>query len=76
MSHLCNYSVLALFRLFEIGLNWVAPGPVAAAPRAENEPVVFVANDYGFTGSENVPAAVTTRQIVNKGKDLHHIQLI
>ncbi len=51
-------------------------GIAVAAPHAEGEPVVFVAKDYGFTGPESIPAGVITMQVVNKGKDLHHIQLV
>jgi hypothetical protein len=48
---------------------------VAAGPRAD-KPVVFVAHDYGFTGPDRIPAGMTTVQIVNQGKDLHHVQIM
>jgi uncharacterized cupredoxin-like copper-binding protein len=35
-----------------------------------------VAHDYGFAGPDHIPAGVTTMQVVNKGKDPHHIQLL
>ncbi|MCS6287899.1 MAG: hypothetical protein H8K10_02850 [Nitrospira sp.] len=55
----------------------LADGPRAfAGSRADGAPVVFVANDYGFTGPDRIPSGVTTLQIVNKGQDLHHIQLL
>lgn len=55
----------------------MADGPRAfAGSLAAGAPVVFVANDYGFTGPDRIPSGVTTMQIVNKGQDLHHIQLL
>lgn len=39
-------------------------------------PVVFVAHDYGFTGPDHIPAGMTTVQVVNQGKDLHHVQIM
>ncbi len=57
-------------------LEWGDNNRVAAAPRPEPAPVVFEANDYGFVGPDRIPAGVTTMQIVNKGQDLHHIQLV
>jgi hypothetical protein len=56
-------------------VHWIDGDRVAAA-RPEAAPVVFVANDYGFAGPDRVPAGVTTMQVVNKGQDLHHIQLL
>lgn len=43
---------------------------------ADGSAVVFTAHDYGFTGPERIPAGVTTMQIVNRGQDLHQIQLL
>jgi hypothetical protein len=52
-------------------------GPVAAAgPSSGASPVIFVADDYGFAGPDRIPAGVTTMQVVNKGQDLHHIQVL
>jgi hypothetical protein len=47
-----------------------------AGSRADGPSVVFVANDYGFSGPDRIPAGVTTLQVVNKGQDIHHIQLL
>lgn len=47
-----------------------------AGSRADGAPVVFVADDYVFTGPDRIPSGVTTMQIVNKGRDLHHIQVL
>ena len=43
---------------------------------ADGSPVVFTAHDYGFTGPERIPPGVTTMQIVNRGQDLHQIQIL
>ena len=55
-------------------------GPFTLSPVseswAESRPVVFAAFEYGFTGPDRIPAGLTTVQLVNKGKDLHHIQLV
>lgn len=57
-------------------LGFSLSGVAVAGPRAGADPVVFVANDYGFTGPDRIPSGVTTMQVVNKGKDVHHIQLL
>jgi len=51
-------------------------GPFAASPRPDRPPVVFTAHDYGFDGPDRIPAGLTTMRVVNKGQDLHHIQLV
>ncbi|HJU05717.1 MAG TPA: hypothetical protein VJ692_11255 [Nitrospiraceae bacterium] len=57
-------------------LTWGNGDRVAAAPRPSPTPVVFEAHDYGFPGPDRIAAGVTTMQIINKGRDLHHIQLV
>lgn len=58
-------------------VSCIDASPVAAAgPSGGAPPVIFVANDYGFAGPDRIPAGVTTMQVVNKGQDLHHIQLL
>jgi hypothetical protein len=47
---------------------------IATGPRTA--PVVFVAHDYGYTGPDRVPSGMTTVEILNEGRDLHHAQLI
>ena len=78
MSRSLVRSAAALcFLIFGPGFHWLDDGLVAAAgPPNGGAPVVFVASDYGFTGPERIPAGVTTVQVVNKGQDLHHIQLL
>lgn len=48
----------------------------AITPRPTGAPVVFVADDYGYIGPDRVPAGITTVEIVNQGKDLHHAQVV
>lgn len=58
-------------------LTLVESGPVSAAgPSGRASAVIVVANDYGFAGPDRIPAGVTTMQVVNKGQDLHHIQVL
>lgn len=38
--------------------------------------VTFEATDYGFTGPDTIPAGLVSARVVNKGKDLHHIQFL
>lgn len=53
-------------------LNWMPAGETWAEQRS----VVFEAHEYGFTGPDRLAGGVTTVQILNKGADLHHIQLV
>jgi plastocyanin/uncharacterized cupredoxin-like copper-binding protein len=53
----------------------VRPVPAEAAPKALPT-VTFEATDYGFTGPDSIPAGLVSVRIVNKGKDLHHVQLL
>ena len=48
----------------------------SAVAWADGAPVVFTAHNYGFSGSDCIPAGVTTMQIVNRGQDLHQIQVL
>lgn len=57
-------------------LGWGHGSRAEAASRMDPSPVVFAAHDYGFTGPDRIPAGVTTMQIVNRGQDVHHIQLV
>jgi hypothetical protein len=69
-------SVAILFIALAAGVVGWVDSSIAAAPRTDPSPVVFVAHDYGFTGPDRIPAGVTTLQIVNQGHDLHHVQLL
>lgn len=71
-----RFVTLLLFLMLASALDW-ADGPRAVAgPRTDDSPIVFVADDYGFSGPDFIPAGVATLQVVNKGQDLHHIQLL
>lgn len=41
-----------------------------------DQPVVFRAHNYGFTGPDRLRAGMTTMQIVNEGQEAHHIQVL
>ena len=59
-----------------LAFPWGAGGRVAAGTRSDGGPVVFVAHDYGFTGPDRIPSGMITVQVVNQGKDLHHVQIV
>lgn len=63
---------LVLMAVF-VGLS---VGDDAVAGARADKPVVIVAHDYGFTGPDRIPAGMTTVQVVNQGKDLHHVQIM
>lgn len=50
----------------------------AAAPPAPPAPAVvtFTAADFSYTGPDSIPAGVTTIQLVNNGKEPHHLFLV
>jgi plastocyanin len=58
-----------------IGLIFTA-GPPVPVEAAALQKVTFEAVNYGFKGPDNIPAGLTSVHIVNKGKDLHQVQLI
>jgi len=51
-------------------------GDDAVAATHRDKPVVFVAHDYGFTGPDRIPAGMITVQVINQGKDVHHVQVM
>lgn len=54
-----------------------AAAPATTAPAAQTPPVVtFTAKDYAFEGPTEIPAGVTTLQLVNQGPELHHATLV
>ncbi|MBI3812432.1 MAG: hypothetical protein HY283_09560 [Nitrospirae bacterium] len=67
-------SVAAAF----IGLVLIAdrPGSVVAATQSAVHEVTFETTGMSFKGPESIPAGLTLVRIVNKGTDLHHVQLI
>jgi hypothetical protein len=62
--------------LFASVLQGMVSHQAFAGGRGDNSAVLFVARDYGFDGPAHIPAGVTTLQVVNKGQDLHHVQLL
>lgn len=51
--------------------------PASARPAAAGGRVVMVtARDYTFDAPDTVPAGLTTVRLVNRGPELHHVQLL
>jgi hypothetical protein len=48
----------------------------AFAASGKSSSVVYTAHDYGFNGPEQIPAGVASLQVVNKGQQPHHAQLL
>lgn len=48
----------------------------AAPAHAAAGPVTFAARDHGYDGPDRIPAGMTTVEIINRGRDLHHAQLV
>ena len=70
MQHMVGVLILmAAFAGFNVGDD-------AVAATHADKPVVFVAKDYGFMGPDRIPAGMITVQVVNQGKDLHHVQIM
>jgi len=59
------------FVLYAVVLT-ATPGLAASEQRSIN----FEANDYGFTGPDELAAGPTAVQIHNVGAELHHLQLV
>lgn len=49
---------------------------LASAAHAATNLVSFDAVEYAFHGPDRIPPGLTTIQIINKGKEPHHIQLL
>ncbi len=70
--HLFTAAAIVMALMFTAG----RPVPVEAASKSGINEVTFEAVDYGFKGPDTIPAGLTQVRIVNKGTDLHHIQLL
>ncbi len=73
-----TYHLIPLLSLSLVALAFVVHAPTARAA-ASDAPIQFVsfdAYDYGFKGPDQIHPGLTTLQIVNTGKELHHIQLV
>lgn len=62
--------------IFASALNGMDSHQALAGSPSDDSSVVFVAHDYGFAGPDHIPAGVTTLQVVNRGQDPHHVQLL
>ncbi|MBI3611488.1 MAG: hypothetical protein HY204_12415 [Nitrospirae bacterium] len=71
-----RYPLLVAAIVMALILNADRPVPVEAASKAVIQEVTFETVGMSFKGPESVPAGLTLIQIVNKGTDLHHVQLI
>ncbi len=70
-----SFVTIVVSGLVVLGLSTVELAQ--ANPRdSAGSPVIFTAHDYGFDGPERIPAGLTTIAVINKGQDLHHIQLL
>ncbi len=54
----------------------VLTGYTESAAAQENPTVRIVADDYAFRGPERILPGLTTIEVVNEGRDLHHVQLV
>ena len=50
--------------------------PASTATAAAPSTVTVIATDYSFEGPAELPAGLTTFQLVNRGPAIHHIQLV
>ena len=69
------YSLLLFFILASALTGRDSHQALAGGP-SDDSSVVFVAHDFGFTGPDRIPAGVTTLQVVNRGREPHHVQLL
>jgi uncharacterized cupredoxin-like copper-binding protein len=53
-----------------------ASNPTASSAESGLPAVQIVANDYAFEAPAKIPAGLTTLQLTNQGKELHHAQLV
>jgi hypothetical protein len=53
-----------------------APYAGAAGDDTAGTTATYVAEDYGFTGPDLLPSGAITIRVVNKGKELHHLQFV
>lgn len=55
----------------------VAAAPAAATPSSAAIPVVTIeASDYAYKAPDTIPSGMMTVKLVNKGPELHHVQLV
>jgi len=71
-----THVLLSLLFLSLVALTLVIPASPAAVSDTPIQFVSFDAYDYGFNGPDQIHPGLTTLQIINTGKELHHIQLV
>lgn len=69
---------MRIFRIFSVFvvISILLFTGVRTAPAAGIRKVTFEAFDYGFKGPDTLQAGLMTVEVVNKGKELHHIQFL
>ena len=50
--------------------------PATATPATEANVVTFTASDFAFQGPDSIPAGLTALRLVNKGPEVHHMQIV
>ena len=68
-----NWLIISVLALV---LGGASPRALATASTEVSGGVSYVAQDYGFTGPESVPAGMTTVTLMNRGRELHQLQFI
>jgi hypothetical protein len=53
-----------------------AASALAAADERTVKTATYVAEDYGFSGPDRLPSGAVTIRVVNRGKELHHLQFV
>ena len=59
-----------------IRLSLLCVCALAAFAGAQSRTVTLTANDYTFDAPDSIPAGITTFELVNRGKELHHAQIM
>lgn len=71
-----SFRSFSLFFILASTLNGMDSDQAYGGARSHESSILYVAHDYGFTGPAQIPAGVATLQVVNKGRDPHHVQLL
>jgi hypothetical protein len=72
----CRYSWFVAVIFILLMFNAGRPVPIEAASQTAIREVTFEAAGMTFKGPDSIPSGLTSVRIVNKGMDLHEIQLI
>jgi plastocyanin len=73
-----RFYILFVMVLSFLMSSWAGLGPASAETSAVKgmAEVTYEAFDFGFNGPEVIPGGMISLRVVNKGQDLHHLQLI